>query len=55
MVRFTPQSTNCSKLTFSAIYRSMLRDESVDPDASAFKPERFLEADPEREKGDGPT
>ena len=36
-------------LTF-AIYRSMLRDESIYPDASTFKPERFMEADPEKKK-----
>ena len=33
-----------------AIYRSMLRDESIYPDASTFKPERFMEADPEKKK-----
>jgi cytochrome P450 len=36
-------------LTF-AIYRSMLRDESIYPDASTFKPERFMEVDPEKKK-----
>ena len=34
----------------SVIYRSMLRDESIYPDASTFKPERFMEADPEKKK-----
>ena len=33
-----------------ANYRSMLRDESIYPDASTFKPERFMEADPEMKK-----
>ena len=39
-----------SKLTFFVINRSMLRDESVYPDASTFKPERFMEVDPEKQK-----
>jgi len=29
---------------------SMLRDESLYPDASAFKPERFMEADPDKRR-----
>jgi cytochrome P450 len=33
-----------------AKYRSMLRDESLYPDASAFKPERFMEADPDKRR-----
>ena len=33
-----------------AIYRAMLRDESLYPDASTFKPERFMEADPDKKK-----
>ena len=32
------------------VYRSMLRDESIYFDASTFKPERFMEADPEKKK-----
>ena len=48
MVRFARlEMVEC--LTF-AIYRSMLRDESIYPDASTFKPERFLEADPEKKR-----
>jgi cytochrome P450 len=35
---------------FFAIYRSMLRDESIYPDASTFRPERFMEADPDKKK-----
>lgn len=35
---------------FFAKFRSMLRDESLYPDASTFKPERFMEADPEKKR-----
>lgn len=35
---------------FFAKFRSMLRDESLYPDASTFKPERFMGADPDRKK-----
>ena len=30
--------------------RSMLRDESLHPDASSLKPERFMEEDPDKKR-----
>jgi hypothetical protein len=35
---------------FFAIFRSMLRDESLYPEASTFKPERFMAVDPDKIK-----
>ena len=35
---------------FFAKFRSMLRDEFLYPDASTFKPERFMEADPDKKR-----
>ena len=36
------------------LIRSMLRDESIYPDASTFKPERFMDVDPETKKSMDP-
>jgi cytochrome P450 len=35
---------------FFAKLRSMLRDESLYPEASTFKPERFIAVDPDKRK-----
>ena len=39
-----------SAADFVRNFRSMLRDETLYPDAAKFKPERFMEKDPEKRR-----